>query len=331
MSRKKTPTPNWVHWCQFALLRAAMAVFLMFPPDWDLVTARVFGWVWYKTMRRHRERARENLLAAFGQNLSEEQILRMTRRSMQQMAMMAMELFLTPRRITEWNWPRHVRLTQMGPVVEILLKRKGAVMLTGHFGNWELLGYMLATLGFDIFAVMRPLDNPYLNTYLEQTRGRRGLKLIYKKGATVRADDILRSGGTLCFIADQDAGRKGIFVDFFGRPASTYKSIGLLAIAHNVPVIVGYARRLTLGFQYEIGVTRVIHPHEWKAQPDELRWLTQEYSRAMEAFIRADPDQYLWVHRRWKSEPRARKRRAPVAAVDAAEPAPAVRSSEGGS
>ena len=307
MAKRKKPTPLWVHWCTYAVLRVVIMIFLMFPPNLNLVTARVLGWLWFKIMRRHRRRAMENLRCAFGHELDPAQIKRTARRSMQQMAMMAMELLFTPRRITEWSWPRHARLKDLGPALEVLLDNKGVIMLTAHFGNWELLGYILATLGFEVHAVMRPLDNPYINNYLEETRCKRGLKLLYKKGATAQADEILDSGGSLCFIADQDAGRKGIFVDFFGRPASTYKSIGLLAINHRVPVVVGYARRRSLDFDYEIGASRVIYPHEWQGQDDELRWLTEEFSRAMEDFVRLAPDQYLWVHRRWKSQPRPRQ------------------------
>jgi KDO2-lipid IV(A) lauroyltransferase len=115
---------------------------------------------------------------------------------------------------------------------------------------------------------------------------------------------VLESGAGLCFIADQNAGSKGLFVDFFGRQASTYKSIGLLAIHHEVPIIVGCARRLSDRFDYEIVVNRVIHPSEWTGRDDELMWITQEYTRAIEEFIRVDPSQYLWVHRRWKTRPK---------------------------
>jgi KDO2-lipid IV(A) lauroyltransferase len=303
MARNKHATPMWVHWCTYATLRLGIMIFQMFPPNLNLVTARVFGWVWFKVMRRHRRRAMDHLRIAFGDRWTDAQVARIARRSMQQMTMMAMELLFTPRRITEWSWPRHIRLKELGPALDALLDERGTILLTAHFGNWELLGYTLATLGFPVYAVMRPMDNPYLNDYLEQTRGKRGLKLLYKKGATAQADDILESGGALCFIADQDAGRKGIFVDFFGRPASTYKSIGLLAIKHNVPVVIGYAKRTSLNFEYQVGVNRVIQPHEWQNRDDELRWLTREFSRAMEDFVRQAPDQYLWVHRRWKTQP----------------------------
>ncbi len=95
-----------------------------------------------------------------------------------------------------------------------------------------------------------------------------------------------------------------MFVDFFGRKASTYKSIGLLAMEHEVPIIVGCARRTDVGYQYELCVNRIIRPEEWRDRDDPLMWITQEYSRAMEEFIRVAPEQYLWIHRRWKSRPK---------------------------
>ncbi len=292
---------------QYFVLRCAATLFQMFPLNANLVTARVLGWVWYRLMPRHRRRARENLRHALGSQLPEREIRRLTLACMQQMTMTSMEALFTPRVISEWTWPRYIRLRGLGPALDVLLRRRGTILITGHYGNWELLGFLLATLGFEIEAVMRPLDNPYINDFLESVRRKRGLNLLYKKGATERADEILESGGNIAFIADQDAGRKGIFVDFFGRPASTYKSIGLLAINHQVPVIVGCARRLSPRFDYEVCVNRIIEPEEWQGREDELRWLTQEFSRAMEEFVRQDPAQYLWVHRRWKSEPPARR------------------------
>ena len=100
-----------------------------------------------------------------------------------------------------------------------------------------------------------------------------------------------------------------MFVPFFGRLASTYKSIGLLAIQHNVPVIVGYARRRGDIFAFDLGVQDIIYPDDWKNYPrdqyhDELHYLTTRYTRAIEDFVRADPSQYLWIHRRWKTRPK---------------------------
>ncbi len=297
------PRQNTLDWLVYLAVRLYCMTAQMFPIETNLRTARWLGWLWYRLLRRHRERAKEHLRLAFGKAISERQADRLARKSMQQMTMMATEVLFTPRLITEWTWPRYIRLKGLGEALDVLLERRGAILLTGHYGNWELLGYTLAALGFDMTAVMRPLDNPYLNDYLMAQRQKRGLQLLYKRGATRSAEDVLAGGGMLGFIADQNAGHKGLFVDFFGRAASTYKSIGLLAIRHEVPIIVGYARRLSPRFEYEIGISRIIRPHEWQGREDELTWITQEYTRAIEDFVREAPEQYLWIHRRWKSRP----------------------------
>jgi len=287
----------------YIVLRFAAMVFQMFPIDWNLATARWMGSLWLRIMSRHHRRAVEHLEFAYPE-LSGPERQRIALRSMQQMTMMAMETLFTTRLINEWTWPRYVRLNHVGEGLDALTSRQGAILVTGHYGSWELCGYVLATMGFPIVAVMRPLDNPYLNAYLMDVRARRGLQLLYKKGVSRSAQEVLAGGGILGFIADQNAGHKGLFVDFFGRKASTYKSIALLAMEHQVPIVVGYARRVSKRFQYELGVSRVIRPQEWTGREDELHWITQEYTRAIEQSVREEPEQYLWIHRRWKSRPK---------------------------
>ncbi len=101
---------------------------------------------------------------------------------------------------------------------------------------------------------------------------------------------------------------------FFGRLASSYKSIALLAMHHNVPVIAGYAVRIGEQFLYEIDYTDIIVPGDWADQPDPLFYITARYNRAIEAMIRRDPTQYLWLHRRWKSRPKHERQGQPVPA-----------------
>lgn len=211
---------------------------------------------------------------------------------------------MTPRLIGIWSWARHAELDNLGPALRQLLAQRGAIMLTGHFGNYELLGYTLCRLGISLNAVMRPADNPLINRYLVASRQAGGLELLYKKGVSAVAEEVIDRGRALCFIADQDAGRKGLFVEFFGRKASTYKSIGLLAMLKRVPIIVGYAVRVRRGFHYRIAIERVIQPPEWENQAHPLEWITQTFSTALENAIRRWPEQYLWVHRRWKHRPK---------------------------
>jgi KDO2-lipid IV(A) lauroyltransferase len=125
---------------------------------------------------------------------------------------------------------------------------------------------------------------------------------------------ILEQGGSLGMLCDQDAGPRGLFVEFFGRRASTFKSIALLAIEHRALICVGYARRLPDDFEnnfwvrYELGCEEIIDPLEIKGG-DEIREITQRFTRALERAVRLSPEQYFWVHRRWKSVPGRRKKR----------------------
>ncbi len=309
---------------EYLALRTWAAIIGCFPVDTNLRTARLMGRIWWLLMRRHRDRAMDNLRPALGDTYTDAQLRNIARRSFAHFAQLYLvELVMSPRIITEWSWSRHVELDTLGPALRELLRDRGLIMLTGHFGNYELLGYTICRLGVPITAIMRPPDNPLINRYLVAAREAGGLSLLYKKGVTAVAGDVIDRGGALCFIADQDAGRKGMFVDFFHRKASTYKSIGLLAMQKRVPVVVGYATRVRRGFHYRMAVERIIWPHEWDHQDDPLRWITQTFSSALEAAIRRWPEQYLWMHRRWKHRPKEELRAlATVQAESAPDTAP---------
>jgi KDO2-lipid IV(A) lauroyltransferase len=290
---------------EYAALRLWTLVICCFPIEMNLVTARWMGRLWWVLRRRNRETAIDNLRHALGDRYDDVRLREIARRSFEHFAQVFLvEFAMSPRIVNRWSWPRYVELGALGPALRELLSERGTIMITPHFGNFELLGHTICELGLPLTAVMRPLDNPLLNELLVQTRHASGLTLIIKRGASTEFEDVLRRGGTLCFIADQDAGRKGIFVDFFGRKASVYKSIGLAAIYFNVPVIVGHAIRTRCGFRYRIEIERIIQPREWADRDDPLRWLTTEYTAALEASIRRAPEQYLWAHRRWKHRPK---------------------------
>jgi KDO2-lipid IV(A) lauroyltransferase len=301
---------------EFAAVRLWMLIVGCFPVETNLKSAKLMGSIWWLLMKRHRERAMNNLRPALGRRCNEAQLWKIARRSFEHFAQIYLvEMAMTPRLVNQWSWSRYVRLHELGPALRELLRDRGVIMLTAHFGNYELLGYTIARLGLPLTAVMRPLDNPLLNEFLVSSREAGGVRLLYKRGATESADDIIESGGTLCFIADQDAGRKGMFADFFGRPASWYKSIGLLAMRHRVPLIVGYAARVQRGFHYRVAVERIIQPEEWEQQDDPLGWTTQTFAHALENGIRRWPEQYLWVHRRWKTRPRDERMQAAAPAA----------------
>jgi KDO2-lipid IV(A) lauroyltransferase len=288
----------------YLALRVASMLMHSWPVALNLRVAQAIGNFMYAVDRKHRERALRNLRRSFP-DMPQRRRERMARRSMQQLVMLGVDVIFTTRLVHIDAWRRYVRLNNFHDTLGLLLKKdQGLIMLTGHYGNWEILGYVLATLGFDTTSIARPLDNPYVNEWLLGVREKKGQRIIDKKGATSDITTILGDGGTVCFIADQNAGSKGLFVDFFGRKASTYKSIGLLAMEYDVPVVVGYARRVNDQFLFDVGVQDIIWPADWKSQDDPLRYITQRYTKGIEDFVRADPGQYLWVHRRWKTRPK---------------------------
>jgi KDO2-lipid IV(A) lauroyltransferase len=305
----RTPMPkernDLVDRMQYVALRVVSMMLHSFPVEANLRTARFLGTLMYRFDKKHRNRALANLRRSFPE-MSERQRERLALRSQQELVMLGVEVLFTTRLIHLDTWARHIDLENFREVVRLLLEKdRGLILLTGHYGNWEILGYLLATLGFNTTSVARPLDNPYVNEWLLGVRERQGQRIIAKTGATGEVIDVLSRKGAVGFIADQNAGSKGIFVDFFGRKASTYKSIGLVAMQYDVPVVIGYARRQGGDrFRFTVGVQDIIYPKDWQAESDPLRYITQRYTRAIEDMVRAEPGQYLWVHRRWKTRPK---------------------------
>ena len=282
-----------------------VAMFIHMQP-WTRIykTAAIIGNLIYKFDKRHRLRAIGHLRRSFP-DWPEEKLHEVAKASMRNLMYLTVEMLFTTQLITPVKWKMYVKPTNISEMIRLLLEHKtGLIFLTGHFGNWEISGYSLTALGFPSVAVARPLDNKYVSDYIYGIRSRKGMKIVDKKGATEQASHILENKGIIGFVADQDAGRKGMFVDFFGRKASTYKAFGLLAMQHKVPVIICYTRRIEQRYQFELATQRIIHPEEWADKDDPLRYITQEYCYAMEEVIRKTPEQYLWAHRRWKHRPK---------------------------
>src|SRR5262249_4376581 len=150
---------------------------------------------------------------------------------------MLVEIIQMPRRLHLTNWRNHLELRGGRQIIDRLLSGRPLMFVTGHLGNWEFGGYCLGLLGFTTHAVARPLDNPYLDQFLRQFRERTGQKVLAKKGDFDQMQAILATGGVIATLADQDAGPRGLFVDYFGRPASTHKAIALLALEYQVPLL----------------------------------------------------------------------------------------------
>jgi KDO2-lipid IV(A) lauroyltransferase len=121
---------------------------------------------------------------------------------------------------------------------------------------------------------------------------------------------ILAGGGVIATLGDQDAGQRGLFVDFFGRPASTHKAVALLALEHHVPLAVVGVRKVGEPLRYQLLIEDIILPEEYESQPGAVPAITQRFTSALERLVRQAPEQYFWLHRRWKHQPAKARRRA---------------------
>jgi KDO2-lipid IV(A) lauroyltransferase len=218
-------------------------------------------------------------------------------------AMLIMEIAHIPRRLRATTWSDYIELRNQEEAVRLVVSGRPVILLTAHFGNWEMAGYTMAVFGFKPYSVARALDNPYLERLLRSFRTRTGQEIIYKRGAFDQVGEIMRRGAMIGMLSDQDAGQRGVFVEFFGRQASSHKGVALLALEHNAPICVGFARRLGNGFKFEVWMERILQPDDYRHLPDPVRSITQDCARAFEAVVRRNPEQYLWLHRRWKHQP----------------------------
>lgn len=266
------------------------------------------AWLAFQVDRRHRLVAANNLRHAFPDQFTPDQIDGMVRRTYRHFCRVVLEIIHLPRHFNTYNWVDHLRIPCNRELVDMLLSGRPLLIVTGHFGNWEMAGYGLGLLGFTAHAVARPLDNPYLDEYLRRFRERTGQKLLAKHGDFAKMQSILDGSGIIATLADQDAGPRGLFVDFFGRPASTHKAIALLALEHRVPLLVVGARKIGEPMRYELMMEDYILPEDYEARPDAVMAMTQRFTSALERIVRTAPEQYFWLHRRWKHQP-ARARR----------------------
>jgi Kdo2-lipid IVA lauroyltransferase/acyltransferase len=295
----------WVDYLAYLAVRFVVAFAQMLSVEQSYALARFLAWVIYQIDKRHRQVGLDNLTQAFGDQYNDLERDQIVRGVYRHFCMMLMEILHTPRRIHLENYRDRIELVGLAPMMDHWITgNRPLIILTGHYGNWELGGYLFGLFGFPTVSVARTLDNPYLELYLRSFREKTGQSLVPKTGGFDQMVEVLESNRALSFLADQDAGQRGLYVDFFGRPASTHKAIALLAIAHQAPVAVGVARRIGPGFRYEIRCEDVIDPADLAGTADDVRILTQRFTSALERLIRQDPTQYLWLHRRWKHQPK---------------------------
>jgi KDO2-lipid IV(A) lauroyltransferase len=251
----------------------------------------------------------ENLRIAFP-HLTEPERSDIGWRMWKHLFLMGAEIAHTPRKVHRTNWRNHSNIVNLELFVRTLLSGRPLVVISAHYGNFELGGYLMGLFGFPTYTVARELDNRYLDRWVNRFRGRTGQYMLPKRGSGAEIKQVLDNGGILTLLGDQSAGKKGCWVQFFGRPASTHKAVSLFSLGNEAPTMVSYARRLGKPLEYEVGPQAIVDPREPGFELRTVPLLAQWYTDELENLIRKAPEQYWWLHRRWKGQPivRAMKR-----------------------
>jgi KDO2-lipid IV(A) lauroyltransferase len=181
---------------------------------------------------------------------------------------------------------------------------RGVILFTGHVGAWELSSFALSLFDYPLSFLVRRIDNPKIEKLVDERRERLGNRTIDKRSAAREMLQIVHSGGTLGILVDLNTlDREGIFVDFFGVPASTTFMLAKLALRTDALVLPVFApwdrerQRFLLKIDEPLSIERSGNDE------DEVRRLTQQFTGVVEKYVRRYPEQWLWIHRRWKTRP----------------------------
>jgi KDO2-lipid IV(A) lauroyltransferase len=292
----------------YLIVRAFIAVIQALPLDACERTAGILATLCGRVLRIRGPIVEENLQIAFP-DLSAAEREQITWQMWRHLILMIFEIAQTPRKVHETNWKQHSHIVNQELFVRTLLSGRPLVLISGHFGNFELGGYLMGLFGFPTYTVARTLDNRYLDRFINEFRGRTGQYILPKQGSGADIQRVLERGGILTLLGDQHAGQKQCWVDFFGKPASTHKAVSVFSLGNGAPTMVSYARRLDRILHYEVGPEAICDPKAPDFELGSVPLLAQWYTNHLENLIRRSPGQYWWLHRRWKGEPGVRRKR----------------------
>ena len=256
--------------------------------------------------KRRRNIALENLRHAFSGEKSENEISVLARECCRNFFYTFLEtikvnyLFSNPNAVGRIKEKTENLVETFKKAKKIHDETGGCIFVTPHIGNWELFPHITASLGLPLVIVARPLDNELLDELIYSNRSSSGQAIIPKKNALSALRKTLREGNSVGMLPDQST-MKGLMIDFFGRPATTTPVPALLSIAYKRPIVVMACCRVKGEFKYEGYVSDPIMPGEYTDKKAEIIRLTEEVTTQMESIIRRHPEQYLWIHNRWKT------------------------------
>jgi KDO2-lipid IV(A) lauroyltransferase len=293
--------PKLRHWMEYAGYRLTVGILNLLPEGLALGIGGAFGWGAGTLLRVRWQTVMEHLRHAFPEK-DEEWRRRLARASFRHLGRESVATFRLSR-MGAAEVRARTDLVGWEAVLEAWSQGKGLIIATGHFGNWEMGGSSVVAHGIPCDAVVQAQRNPLFDADLVAVRKRLGLGVIERKTAPKKVIRSLRKGRSVGILGDQNVRRGGVFVEFFGKLASTPRGVAIFALRTGAPVFLGMARSLPgLPQRYQVSFKPVEFTPSGETEEDILRF-TELYARLLEEVIREAPEQYFWQHRRWKTRP----------------------------
>jgi KDO2-lipid IV(A) lauroyltransferase len=205
-------------------------------------------------------------------------------------------------RLNENFYTKHFTIYNWDIVEQLYQHKKGIIFIAGHMGNFEWLGYYIASKLPNFHVIMKRIKNPRVNEFSYNTRQNQGIHLIYTREAIKKGKKVLEEGKLLGVIADQDARDRGIFVDFMGKPASTARGSALFHLKTGAPMIFTAIIRKSWG-NFDIHFEPIPDSVSKEFNETNIFAITQTHTKKLEEWVRKYPGQYFWTHKRWKTKP----------------------------
>jgi KDO2-lipid IV(A) lauroyltransferase len=243
----------------------------------------------------------DNVRRALGEQLGERAQLEIALRAYEHLGMLAIELLQLPR-MSPQTRRDCVEFVGRRHLDQALARGRGAIVASAHYGNWEFLGAGGVAHDLPVTFVVQSLSNAKVDALLRRTRTALGVRVVERGMALRRLRDEVAANRLVAIMCDQDARRRGVFVPFFGTPASTHKGAAQLAIRLDTPFIPLFGRRLADG-RHRMLVRAPIPPPPAVGERQAVLVMMSRFNRLLEEVVREEPGQYLWMHRRWKTVP----------------------------
>jgi KDO2-lipid IV(A) lauroyltransferase len=273
----------------------------LFSRKWAVRISDFLGGILFNVAKKHRRIVLDNLTYAFGHEKQPEEIEKIAQQVFINLVRVVLEIAWSLQ-LDERHISKHFKIDGYHHIKKAYEKGKGVLVLTAHFGNWELLSVIGGMIKFPQSVVVRPLDFKPLDHYVFKLRTRFGGKMIPKQRSFRKIIRRLHFGEMVYLLMDQNVDwYEGVFVDFMGHRACTNKGLALLALKTGAAVVPVFMVREKSGFRAEFG-PEIITVQTGDRQKD-IEINTQEYNRVIENVVRRYPDQWFWVHQRWKTKP----------------------------